>query len=347
VDPKLTTPIKRECVVTLLLPAALNQAFIAALGSAVVGVVDQAATPLELKLAPPFPSNVRVYLFNATNPPGGRPTPEHKIQLIVPRQSRGTRGNFDFGDGANVLLVGKVEDEEAWVLWDATMHLDFAYSKNVQVKTAKIVSALQTRALTIQLRRLPQRGQETVIAAPTTLLGAAIRQRLADSQPLPNLTAATPLRTGGRPYVTPTRSQLAHEDRSQVFMRDPDKIDRATKAHMDTQDRLAEVVQAHGLDPLSPNLDDPDFDIAWRNADVAYPTEVKSLTEDNEEKQLRLGLGQVLRYAQRLAWEVSEVQPVLAVERKPTDDTWIDLCAQLGVTLTWPKRFEQDLFGDE
>ena len=60
--------------------------------------------------------------------------------------------------------------------------------------------------------------------------------------------------------------------------------------------------------------------------------EVKSITASNEEEQLRLGLGQVLRYAQQLGGSASVV-PVLATERCPTDPTWQALCSGLGVIL--------------
>jgi hypothetical protein len=67
--------------------------------------------------------------------------------------------------------------------------------------------------------------------------------------------------------------------------------------------------------------------------------EVKSITSKNEEKQLRLGLGQVLRYRQVLSirYRDQDVIPVLASERRPKDSTWVDLCDTLGVRLIWPE----------
>ena len=63
------------------------------------------------------------------------------------------------------------------------------------------------------------------------------------------------------------------------------------------------------------------------------------MTEENEERQLRLGLGQVLSYAHLLDWdEVKTVQPVLAVERRPAAEYWEALCKRHGVILTWPKN---------
>ena len=57
--------------------------------------------------------------------------------------------------------------------------------------------------------------------------------------------------------------------------------------------------------------------------------EVKSTTQSNEEKQLRLGLGQVLRYRQLLAGGSVDVRAVLAVKKTPSDPGWLGLCSDL------------------
>ncbi len=74
--------------------------------------------------------------------------------------------------------------------------------------------------------------------------------------------------------------------------------------------------------------------------DSAFVVEVKSLTKENEERQLRLGLGQVLSYAFLLNWPgVNHVQAILAVERPPSDEYWYGLCKVHEVILTWPDTF--------
>jgi hypothetical protein len=125
-----------------------------------------------------------------------------------------------------------------------------------------------------------------------------------------------------------------------LYERDPNLLDRATKAHGKTQDALAEAVRAAGLRPLSPAAGDPDFDIAWRQADVTVVAEVKSLTPANEERQLRMALGQILRYAFLLRGD-QPVHRVIATERPPDDRTWERLCEALDIRLVWPKRFPQ------
>ena len=69
--------------------------------------------------------------------------------------------------------------------------------------------------------------------------------------------------------------------------------------------------------------------------------EVKSLTADNEDRQIRLGIGQVLDYVYSLQWNVHAVRGVVAIERKPKKiDHWMALCEDHGITLTWPEAYD-------
>lgn len=124
------------------------------------------------------------------------------------------------------------------------------------------------------------------------------------------------------------------------FTVDPDVVDRGRSGHKGTQNALADHLEAKGLQPLSPRpLLDPPFDLAWEAGGVLHVVEVKSVTTKNEEKQLRLALGQVLRYCYLLGLGGREVQPVIALEREPSDQGWIDMCAAIGVRLSWPESF--------
>jgi hypothetical protein len=129
--------------------------------------------------------------------------------------------------------------------------------------------------------------------------------------------------------------------RPEPFAVDPDVVDRGISAHRRTQNLFAASLRAAGFDALSHRVGvDPSFDIGWRSEDVFYVGEVKSLTPRNEERQLRLALGQVLRYASQLRVEVGTVVPVIICEAEPTDPTWVILCDELGVGITWPDTFE-------
>ena len=125
------------------------------------------------------------------------------------------------------------------------------------------------------------------------------------------------------------------------FHVDPNNVDRGLRGHALTQEGLAELVRAHGLEPLSPGPGDPNFDLAWRDDKGVTVVEVKSLTSANETGQIRLGLGQVLDYQALLERSGDPVRPILAVECKPLDDRWQRLCQRHGVDLVWPETFHQ------
>lgn len=83
---------------------------------------------------------------------------------------------------------------------------------------------------------------------------------------------------------------------------------------------------------------DPPFDLLLRRSDgLEVVVEAKSTTGVNEEKQLRLALGQVLRYRQFLQSRGGRVEAMVAVEKEP-DESWLELCDQLGVLLAWPSN---------
>lgn len=116
---------------------------------------------------------------------------------------------------------------------------------------------------------------------------------------------------------------------------DPDLGGRGLRAHNVTQNRLAQAVRDAGHEPRRPKPDEPQFDLAWEDGDVTWVAEVKSITPQNEERQMRTALGQVLRYAQLLEEESRMVKAMIATEVKPTDTTWVDLFAREGIVLVW------------
>ena len=163
----------------------LHATLLAALDDRVVRHSDLEAKPLELDLKGPLPSRTRVYMYNATRPPGGRPAGEYKVQLIIPGQAPGQRGNFYPSNGRTVLLVGYAVDEAVFVLWDAGAYRNFGYSRNVQVKSETILAAF-ARGIGFQERVLRPGGgvamRETVVAATADHLAEAITKRVALSR---------------------------------------------------------------------------------------------------------------------------------------------------------------------
>lgn len=64
--------------------------------------------------------------------------------------------------------------------------------------------------------------------------------------------------------------------------------------------------------------------------------EVKSCTKQNEVRQLRMGIGQVLDYDDSLRARGRAVLPVLYLEREPSDARWVALAKRHHVHLIWP-----------
>jgi len=147
---------------------------------------------------------------------------------------------------------------------------------------------------------------------------------------------------GGAEYRRP--DETAGFARGRWIEVDPALVERGLKAHIRTQNEVADWLKQQGLIELSPARDDPNFDVAWWRNDRFFVCEVKSLTEKNEEHQLRLGLGQVLRYQQKIG---GNCVAVLAAERKPSDPDWLELCDDLGVHLVWPGNFDRLLLGND
>ncbi len=121
------------------------------------------------------------------------------------------------------------------------------------------------------------------------------------------------------------------------FEVDPDAVDRATTTHAKLQNFLAESLSKNGIEARQPGVGEPPFDIGWENDGRIHICEVKSLTDDNEEKQLRYGLGQVLRYRHALLNSGNDARAVIFVERRPSQHVeWVALCEELNVILLWP-----------
>ncbi len=146
----------------------------------------------------------------------------------------------------------------------------------------------------------------------------------------------------GQPYQYV--DTLASVARGAPISADPALVERALRGHRLTQNALAEFVRANGWDPRSPRADDPPFDLCWYVDKTIYVAEVKSVTDANMETQLRLGLGQILKYRHLVARRTCKPsRAILVLEAKPQDDTWIDLCRDLGVDLIWPPFLKTNL----
>jgi len=103
--------------------------------------------------------------------------------------------------------------------------------------------------------------------------------------------------------------------------------------------QLAESVREQGWAPLQPSVCDPPFDLAWFTSDIDISVvEVKSINKRNEAKQLRLGIGQILDYAETMRRRGLSVTPMLHLSHPPTDERWTTICERAQITLTWAPR---------
>lgn len=140
----------------------------------------------------------------------------------------------------------------------------------------------------------------------------------------------------GREYrVADEHPEIARTAAENVGL-DPDLGGRGLRAHNVTQNLLAKAVEDAGWEPRRPKPEEPQYDLAWDAGDTIWVAEVKSIAPQNEERQLRLGLGQVIRYRQLLAAEGRNVKALIATERRPSDSSWRELLAQEAVVLVWP-----------
>jgi hypothetical protein len=144
----------------------------------------------------------------------------------------------------------------------------------------------------------------------------------------------------GAPYRQVPATELSGS--WDLFSVDPALVERGLRGHTDTQNELASVLSNAGIEPRRGLPPGPNFDLAWRKDGTVFVAEVKSITADNEEHQLRVGLGQVLRYRQRLsALGHDRVVAVLVPERPPRDPSWCELCQELGVVLLCRNELER------
>lgn len=108
----------------------LNRRFIEGLGDHVLWSSDEDSAPLLIDICSNTGAEyrLRAYLFNLTNPPGGRAADEYKAQIILPGQQKKERASLDYSDGRFPLLVAYAQEgkDGVFVLWDADTAAKFA-----------------------------------------------------------------------------------------------------------------------------------------------------------------------------------------------------------------------------
>jgi hypothetical protein len=120
---------------------------------------------------------------------------------------------------------------------------------------------------------------------------------------------------------------------------DPDKLGDGFERHNKTQNLLASYLSERNCTVLSPGPKDPKFDLFWLGQNGSYVCEVKSITDENEESQLRKAIGQVLRYQSQLRASGKECFPVVVTDREVSDKTWYSVFNENGMILSSSPMF--------
>lgn len=146
------------------------------------------------------------------------------------------------------------------------------------------------------------------------------------------------------PYVAADEG-VAVSSSADLVAAEYNALERAVRSHAAIQNAVAAATTAAGMDVWSPTGHGPAFDVAFTvSNNHVLLVEVKSSTIENLELQLRIGLGQILRYSHQLRSESLRVTPMIAIELRP-DETWTGLLRELGVELLVYDSIDRDLAG--
>lgn len=137
-----------------------------------------------------------------------------------------------------------------------------------------------------------------------------------------------------------TPAVVAAHGRSEVLV-DMEHLAERTQGHERLLLELMAQLPASATLRL-PGTDQPRFDAGWDDpcdGGHVYIVEAKTLQEGSVNGQLRLGLGQVLDYAQavREALQARRVTPVLLVDRAP-EERWRRVLESVGAILIHPEK---------
>ena len=109
-----------------------HERFLEALGDRVLGHGDLDTKPLDVDLAPPLPTAVRLYMFSLVEGGASRPH-EYKAVLRVPGQRVGEYASFEHGGHRLAVLCAYRDDLGVFVVWDASLHPQFKQGGNVRI----------------------------------------------------------------------------------------------------------------------------------------------------------------------------------------------------------------------
>ncbi len=149
--------------------------FIGSLGDRVIAHGDLETKPLDVDLAPPLPTLVRLYMFSLVDGGATRPY-EYKAVVRAPKQRVGEYASFEHGGHRLAVLAAYREDLDVFVLWDASLHAQFKHGGNIQVSKETVVHAAATGWAEQKRRLRLAKAIETVYACQPRYLERALRE---------------------------------------------------------------------------------------------------------------------------------------------------------------------------
>ncbi len=155
----------------------LNKVFLNGLNGYVKWSSGEDSAPLliDIETLSGIEYRLRAYLFNLTNPPGGRAADEYKAQLILPGQKKREKALLDYSDGRMPILAAYAQEgiDGVFVLWDADMHEKISFSSNIQVKSDAIIMATYKKIACSK-----RANNEIIVSARPQYLFEAIKERI-------------------------------------------------------------------------------------------------------------------------------------------------------------------------
>ncbi|NJC86202.1 hypothetical protein [Planosporangium mesophilum] len=132
-------------------------------------------------------------------------------------------------------------------------------------------------------------------------------------------------------FDRPYRGKPAEGDYPEVQPTSPAARERANAEHDALCRQLIAHLSKRGIE--AGELTSPPVDVAWRGANNRQViAEIKSCFDGNDTDQLRLGLGQLLEYRQRLAGAGVTADAILLVTRVK-DPFWYEICRSVDIRL--------------